>query len=79
MRDGFLADTINERLANLTGLHLTHTGMGSGMPRDIRLVWDGFMTRRTHLPYLSQMRVKAFNENIKPMMIGAGISTTQFA
>lgn len=79
MRDGFLADTINERLANLTGLHLTHTGMSSGMPRDIRLVWDGFMTRRTHLPYLSQMRVKAFNENIKPLLTSAGISTTRFS
>ena len=79
LRDGFLADTINERLANLTGLHLTHTGMSAGKPTDIRLVWDGFMTSRTHLPYLSQMRVKAFNENVKPLLISAGNSTTLFS
>ena len=80
MRDGILADTINERLAKLTGRYLTHTGgktvAGSG--GDIRMEWDGYVNKTIQVVYLRLMRAEAFTKNIKPLLIGASTSTKIF-
>ena len=80
MRDGVLADTINERLAKLTGRYLTNTGGGivSKSDGDIRLVWDGYVSKSTQVVYLRTMRAEAFTKNIKPLLIAASTSTKLF-
>ncbi|HOB62743.1 MAG TPA: hypothetical protein PKI41_11590 [Candidatus Competibacteraceae bacterium] len=80
MRDGYLADTINERLAKLTGRYLTHTGgkMVTDPGADIRMEWDGYVTKGSQVVYLRTMRSEAYTKNIKPLLIAAATSTTLF-
>lgn len=81
MRDGILADTINERLYKLTGMYLTHTGSkkaaASGRGPDIRMAWDGWVNKSTHAAHLGKMRAKVYTNNVKPLMTAAGQSTTK--
>jgi hypothetical protein len=80
MRDGILADTINERLAKLTGRYLTNTGgkTVSESGGDIRLEWDGYVNKTAQVVYLRVIRADAFTKNIKPLLIGASTSTKIF-
>lgn len=77
IRDGILADTINERLQKMTGRYLTSVGGQSGNPGDIRLVWDGWVSR-SQVEFLRVIRAEAYLRNIKPLLIAAGASTTIF-
>ncbi len=80
MRDGILADVINERIAKLTGHYLTNTG-GRVIAQpgvDIRLEWDGYVQKSAQVVFLRTVRSEAFTKNINPLLIAAGISTTLF-
>jgi hypothetical protein len=80
MRDGILADVINERIAKLTGHYLTNTG-GRVIAQpgvDIRLEWDGYVNKSYQVVFLRTVRSEAFTKNIKPLLIAAGASTTLF-
>lgn len=80
MRDGILADVINERIAKLTGHYLTNTG-GRVIAQpgvDIRLEWDGYVNKSSQVVFLRTVRSEAFTKNIKPLLIAAGASTTLF-
>lgn len=76
MRDGFLADTINERLFKLTGRYVTNTGWGN-KTYDIRMEWDGWVSR-SQVEFLRVIRSEAYIKNVKPLLIAAGTSTTIF-
>lgn len=78
MRNGILADTINERLAKLTGRYLTHTGGAVYKGGDIRLAWDGYVNKSTQVVYLRTIRAEAFTKNIKPLLIAASASAKLF-
>lgn len=80
MRDGILADVINERIAKLTGHYLTNTG-GRVVAQpgvDIRLEWDGYVNKSLQVVFLRTVRSEAFTKNVKPLLIAAGNSTTLF-
>ncbi|MBK8535781.1 MAG: hypothetical protein IPL59_12010 [Candidatus Competibacteraceae bacterium] len=80
MRDGILADVINERIAKLTGHYLTNTA-GRVVDRpgiDIRLEWDGYVNKSSQVVFLRTVRSEAFTKNVKPLLIAAGDSTTLF-
>lgn len=80
MRDGILADVINERIAKLTGHYLTNTG-GRVIAQpgvDIRLEWDGYVNKSSQVVFLRTVRSEAFTKNVKPLLIAASASTTLF-
>ncbi len=80
MRDGILADVINERIAKLTGYYLTNTGgrVVATPGVDIRLEWDGYVNKSSQVVFLRTVRSEAFTKNVKPLLIAAGASTTLF-
>ncbi|MFZ1326889.1 MAG: hypothetical protein WAT67_12870 [Candidatus Contendobacter sp.] len=77
IRDGYLADTINERIQKLTGRYVTSKGGEKGDPFDIRMAWDGWVSR-SQVEFLRIVRAEAYTRNVKPLLIGAGTSTTIF-